>query len=336
MQIEERRLGETQIELTTLGLGGAPLGNFQTPVDEDGALATIDLAYQSGVRYFDVAPQYGHGLAEHRFGHILRRYSRESYILASKVGRLCIPDANVARDGLFRDPLPFRLQDIYTRDAILRSIDDSYQRLGIVEIDILYIHNIDSALHPPDELEALFKQAMNEAFPTLAELRDQGVIKAIGVGNNYTDMCERFARAGDFDCFLLAGRYTLLEQGPLETFFPLCAERGIGIVVGGPYNSGILATGSIPGAYYNYLPATEEVKDRVRVIEKVCAEFKVPLAAAALQFPLAHPIVASVIPGSRTPTELTTNLAAFRQDIPPEFWVKLRDKELIDQRSPLP
>ncbi|MBH64271.1 MAG: pyridoxal 4-dehydrogenase [Alphaproteobacteria bacterium] len=337
MQVEERRrLGRTDVELTVLGLGGAPLGNFQAPVDEDDALATIDLAYQSGIRLFDVAPQYGHGLAEHRFGHVLRRYARDSYVLTTKVGRMCIPDAGVARDGLFHDPLPFRLQDIYTREAILRSIEDSYQRLGIVEIDALYIHNIDAALHSPDELEAFFKQAMDEAFPALAELRDQGVIKAIGAGNNYTEMCERFARAADFDCFLLAGRYSLLEQGPLDTFFPLCEERGIGIVMGGPFNSGVLATGAVPGATYNYLPATEEVLDRVRVIEGVCAEYGVPLAAAALQFPLAHPVVASVITGSRTPDELTANLAAFRHDIPAEFWAALRDRELIDPRSPLP
>jgi D-threo-aldose 1-dehydrogenase len=337
MQIKERRrLGKTEVEVTALGLGGAPLGNFQASVEEGNALATVDLAYQSGVRYFDVAPQYGHGLAEHRFGQILRRYPRDSYTLTSKVGRLCIPDANVARDGLFHDPLPFRLQDIYTREAILRSIDDSYQRLGIVEIDALYIHNIDAALHPPDELEALFKQAIDEAFPTLVELREQGVIKAIGVGNNYTEMCERFARAADFDCFLLAGRYTLLEQGPLDTFFPLCEERGIGVVVGGPYNSGILATGVVPDARYDYMPATEDVRGRVRAIESVCTEFQVPMAAAALQFPLAHQVVASVIPGSRTPVELTANLAAFRHDIPAEFWTALRDRKLIDPRSPLP
>ena len=337
MKVDDRRLlGNTGIELTVMGLGGAPLGNVLAEVSEDDALQTIDLAYQSGINYFDVAPQYGHGLAEHRFGHVLRRYPRGSYVLSTKVGRLCIPDAGVDRDGLFRNPLPFRLIDIYTREAILRSLEDSYQRLGIVEIDAVFIHNIDAALHPADELEALFKQAMDETFPALAELRDQGVIKAIGVGNNYTEMCERFARAADFDCFLLAGRYTLLEQAPLDTFFPLCEERGIGIVMGGPFNSGILATGAVPDAFYNYLPATEDVLARVRSIENVCRDFGVPLPAAALQFPLAHPVVASVIPGSRTPKELNTNLASFQHPIPQEFWAALGEQELIDPRAPLP
>lgn len=333
---ETRRLGRTDVVLTVLGLGGAPLGNLLAAVDESQALATIEAALASGVRYFDVAPQYGHGLAEHRVGHVLRQHPRRSFVLSSKVGRLCRPSRAPVQSAFFRDPLPFVLEDCYTRDAILRSIEDSYQRLGLSEIDVVFVHDVDPANHPGERLERLFRQVVDEAFPTLAELKALGVIRAVGVGNNSTEMCERFARAADFDCFLIAGRYTLLEQEALDTFLPLCESRGIGVVIGGPFNSGILATGAVTGALHDYAPAPAEVLARVRRIEAVCRAHRVPLAAAALQFPLAHPAVAAVIPGARSPAEWQNIAASLAVPVPPALWRDLVAEGLLRARAPVP
>lgn len=335
--IETRRLGRTSLAVTELGLGGAPLGNLYAPLSNDQATATIKAALATGVRYFDVAPQYGHGLAEHRLGHVLREVPRDEFVLSTKVGRILRASrADRVTHPLFADPLPFDMADEYTRDAILRTFEDSHQRLGLNRIDIVYIHNIDKANHSPAKYEALFKQAMEETYPALDELRRNGIVKAIGVGNNHTEVCERFARAGDFDCFLLAGRYTLLEQGALDSFLPLCAQRNIAMVCGGPYNSGILATGPIDGSHYNNVAAPESVRERVRQIDAVCRAHKVPLAAAALQFPLGHPCIACVIPGARSAAEMEQNARLMNHVIPVGLWRDLKSAGLLRDDAPIP
>jgi D-threo-aldose 1-dehydrogenase len=332
-----RRLGRVGITVSTTGLGGAPLGNLLGKVDDAEAVATVKGAYELGVRYFDVAPQYGHGLAEHRFGRFLRTVPRDTFVLSSKVGRLLKPNpSGMAKSPLFVEPLPFDLVNDYGYDATIRSIEDSLQRLGLPRIDIAFIHNIDPDNHPPAVVDELFAKAMSGAHKALIRLREEGTISAFGVGNNVTTMCERFARAGDFDCFLLAGRYTLLEQGALDTFLPYCESRNIAIVMGGPFNSGILATGAVSGAHYNYAPAPAPILDKVRRIEVVCRRHGVDLAAAALQFPLAHPCVVSVIPGARSPAEIRQNTALAQKVIPADFWVELKSAGLIAGHVPVP
>jgi D-threo-aldose 1-dehydrogenase len=336
-KIETRRLGRTALDVTVLGLGCAPLGNLLTPMSNDQATATVTAALAAGVRYFDVAPQYGHGLAEHRLGHVLREVPRNDFVLSSKVGRILRASrAERVTHPLFADPLPFDMTDEYTRDAILRTFEDSYQRLGLNRIDIVYIHNIDPVNHTPAKYEALFKQAMDETYPALDELRRNGIVTAIGVGNNYAEVCERFARAGDFDCFLLAGRYTLLEQGALDSFLPYCEQRNIAMVCGGPYNSGILATGPTVDAHYNYAGAPRPVLDRVRRIDAVCRAHKVPLAAAALQFPLGHRCVASVIPGARSTAEMEQNARLMDHPVPAALWRDLKSAGLLRADAPTP
>jgi D-threo-aldose 1-dehydrogenase len=332
-----RRLGRTAVEVTVGGLGGAPLGNLLRRVAEGAALGAVETAYDLGVRYFDVAPQYGHGLAEHRFGQALRHRPRESYVLSTKVGRLCRPSRRGrAASAMFVEPLPFDLVDDYSYDAVMRSVEDSLQRLGLDRVDLLFIHNVDPANHAPPELDRLFAEAMDGAYRALDRLRGEGVVRGIGVGNNFAEMCERFAAAGDFDCFLVAGRYTLLEQGALDRLLPLCQAREIGLIVGGPFNSGILATGAIDGALYDYRPAPPPVLERVSRIEAVCTRHGVPLPAAALQFPLGHPAVASVIPGGRTSAEVRLNLECLRHPVPAALWADLKADGLLRPDAPIP
>ncbi len=333
--LPKRTLGRTTLALSELGFGGAPLGNLYQPLDDDTARATLSAAWQGGIRHFDTAPLYGHGLSEHRTGQFLRDLPREDFVLSTKVGRLLRASPHVPADaGLYRSPLPFSADYDYSYDGIIRSVEDSLQRLGLARIDILYIHDVDTVNHGPDGVQVRFREAM-EGYRALERLRDQRLVGAIGAGINEWQMCENFARAGDFDCFLLAGRYTLLEQEALDSFLPLCEDRGIGIILGGPYNTGILVTGAKAGAWYNYGPASQEILARVTRIEMVCQSHNVTLAAAALQFPLLHPAVASVIPGCRQPVEVEQNLALYRQPISEGLWRDLKTEGLIRDDAPV-
>jgi D-threo-aldose 1-dehydrogenase len=288
---QPRQVGNTALYVTQLGLGGTALGNIYSAVEEQAALDTIDAAYQAGVRYFDTAPLYGYGLSEIRLGKGLARYPRDQVVISTKVGWALVPFEPGQRQAidLFDKALPFRGVMDYSGDAILRSIEESLKRLTTDRIDIVLMHDPDEAVSVQpgrDSYEVShFDQALKEAYPILDDLRRQGVVKAIGLGMNQWQMLCDFAQAGDFECFLLAGRYTLLEQEPIHTFLPLCQQKNISVIIGGPYNSGILATGAVEGAYYNYRPATPEVLARVRQIEAVCARHNVTLQAAALQFP---------------------------------------------------
>jgi D-threo-aldose 1-dehydrogenase len=336
MELQQKGLGRTGLKLSTLGFGGTGLGNLYAAMSEREAIETLDTAYASGLRYYDTAPLYGHGLSELRLGSGLRRFSDPGAVVSSKVGWRLKPTFGRSADaGLFRDITAFSRFNDYSYDGAMRSFEDSLNRLGAHRVDILLIHDVDRR-NQGDRLPEVFRAAMSGAYKALLSLREQGLIKAIGCGLNEWEACQQFAEAGDFDCFLLAGRYTLLEQASNKSFLPLCERRGMGIILGGPYNSGILASGAIKGAWFDYAPATEAVLSKVASIQEVCTRHNVPLKAAALQFPLHHRCVASVIPGTRSPAELSENLRMLQTPIAPEFWRELKSRALVDPESPTP
>ncbi len=334
-----RVLGKSGVAVTVLGCGGGPLGDMYARLDDADAIRSVEDAHDSGVTLFDTSPLYGHGLSEHRFGTALRRKPRDSFILSTKVGRYLVPPTanQPVERGLFKGGLDFNYAFDYTRDGALRAIEQSQARLGLSRIDCLIIHDCDVWTHGSQAVyREKFKEAMDGAYRVLDELRSQKIIKAIGVGVNEVDVCMDFAHAGDFDFFLLAGRYTLLEQGALDDFLPLCEERNLGIMLGGPYNSGILATGAVEGAKYNYTPAPPEIMDKVRRIEAVCKRHDVPIAAAALQFPLGHPSVTSMIPGATSPSEVRRNFDLMSRSIPAALWEELKAQGLLAARARTP
>ena len=304
------RLGNGGLDFTALGMGTAPLGNLYRAVDDAEAQAALQGAWDAGARYFDTAPLYGLGLAETRLNQFLRGKPRDAYVLSTKVGRLmqvCPQGEHTGVGKWFKVPSRREVYD-YSRDGVLRSVEFSLERLGVDRIDILYVHDLDIFTHGSKEAsDARIEEFMASGYGALVELRDQGVVKAIGGGQNEWQVCQTLLERGDFDLFLLAGRYTLLEQEALTSFLPLCAARGVGIALGGPYNSGILATGAKPGAFYNYDPAPKRILDRVDAIDRVCARHGVKLIEAALQFPLHHPCVLSVIPGGQSAAEVRAN-----------------------------
>ena len=335
-----RKIGKTGLEVATLGLGCASLGNLYRPVTDVEARETVQCALNAGLRYMDTAPYYGFGLSERRVGDALRQEPRNGFVLSTKVGRLLQPcgpvDKNETRHG-FRSPMPFEPVYDYSYDGIMRSYEDSLQRLGLGRVDILYIHDIGRVTHGGDNTR-LFKVAMESGCKALEELRSSGQISAFGLGVNEYEVCEAALEYGDFDCFLLAGRYTLLEQDALDTFLPKCEAREVSVIIGGVYNSGILAVGTQARQtlYYNYEPAPAAIIERVQRLETVCDEFQVSLSAAALQFPLACPTVAGIIVGTGNPQRITRTLALFTCPIPAEFWQALRDKELLHPAAPVP
>lgn len=341
--VPSRSMARAGLDVSALGLGGGALGGLYDSVDPADAHAAVRTAYEGGVRYFDTAPLYGHGRSELRLGEALSGFPRDSYVLATKVGIVIEPDGDDSPEAEQRYADPWLLEGRYDfgYDACMRSLEQSIERLGVDRIDVVNIHDPDegdSAL-PPAERRGIdhLPAVMDGAYRALHELREQGVIGAIGVGMNGTDPLLRFAEAGDFDSFLLAGRYTLLAQDGLDDLLPLCVERGIGLVVGGVFNSGILASGTaVEAPMHDYGPAAPAVIDRVRQLEAVCADHGVPLAAAALQFPLRHPAVACVIPGMRSADEAHGNLAAAVHPIPEAFWDDLTDRGLVDVRAARP
>jgi D-threo-aldose 1-dehydrogenase len=336
---DRRALGRTGLTVTVLGLGTATLGNLYAPVSDADAHDTLKTAFDSGVRFVDTAPFYGHGWSEHRVGEALRARRRDDIVLSTKIGRLLRPKdpAKGIDGGVFAAVLPFEPVFDYSYDGVMRSFEDSLQRLGTHRIDVLLIHDVDRWTHGSQAAsDRRIREVLEGGYKAMAKLRDEGVVGAIGAGLNEWDTCQKLAEISDLDCFLLAGRYTLLEQESLETFLPLCVKRGIGIFLGGPYNTGILATGAVPGAYYNYAPAKPDIIERVRKIEAVCRRHRVTLASAALQFPLTHPAVCSVIPGARTAAEVRRNIATIEAPIPRDLWAELKRERLIADEAPVP
>lgn len=334
---EKRKFGRVELEVTQLGYGAAPIGNFLKPIGEEEAAAMVHAAWDAGVRYFDTAPLYGHGLSEVRLGAALRWYPRDDYVVSTKVGRLLKAAPRRSIDFTpWVDALPNRIVYDYSYNGTMRSIEDSLQRLGIERIDIAFIHDVDVFTHGPQHQPGRFREAMDGAYFALDRLRAEGVVKAIGLGVNEWQVCHQALLERDVDAFLLAGRYTLLEQDSLDEFLPLCERRGAAIVIGGGLNSGILATGAVPGAKYNYAPAPEPILERVRRIEAVCRRHEVPLKAAALQFVCAHPAVPTHVPGTRTVAQLQDNVAMFSHPIPAAFWDELKREGLLRQDAPVP
>lgn len=327
-------IGETGVSITQLGLGGVFVAGREhgdgTPTgDYANAIATVERAHELGIRYFDTAPFYGRGRSEVRYGRALQAFARDSFVLSSKVGRLLIPDPDDPgvwpEDNLVRMTARFDM----TRDGILRALDESLSRHRLGHVDVVYLHDPD--------WENLEDEAIATALPTLVELRDQGLVKAIGVGMNQWEMPARFMEHFHLDIVLLAGRYTLLDQSAFAEFLPLCEAKGTHIALGGPYNSGILASQDLNGpTWFNYQQATAEWIDKAKALKRVCDAHKVDMRAAALQFPLAHPAVASVIPGAASPAQVEQNVALLKAEIPAGLWSTLKAEQLIPANAPVP
>ena len=317
-----RTIGATSIQVTELSFGGAPLGAVGDRLTDADVQAIVQRAWQGGLRYFDTAPLYGHGLSEKRLGAVLRELPRDEFVLSTKVGRLLVPEAQGERFPGMRDAEPLAIRYDYSRDAVRRSLASSLERLGLDRVDILLCHDIDVWTHG-DAQPGIFDAARNGALPALRELREEGVVRAIGLGVNEWQVCSRVLDEMDVDCFLLAGRFTLLEQEPLAEFLPQCVQRQVSVIIGGPYNSGILATDDPRRATYDYKPAPEHLLRKAAAIRRLCQDHGVDPRAAALQYPLRHPAVAAVIPGVWAVREVEENLALFATDIPDALWSDL-------------
>jgi D-threo-aldose 1-dehydrogenase len=334
--LPSRRLGRSGLAVTTLGFGGAPLGDLYARLDEASAVATVETALAAGVTLLDTSPLYGHGLSEHRIGAALRRSGRKDVVISTKIGRVALPFAGRGDGSGYLGGLPHGLRFDYSYDGAMRSLEQSALRLGVDRLDIVLIHDVDVWTHGQDMIEQRFSEAMEGAYRALDDLRAAGSVKAIGVGVNEAEMCERFARAGDFDTMLLAGRYSLLEQPGLASFMPLAQQKGIGLMLGGVFNSGILATGPVAGAKYNYRPAPPDILARVAAIEAVCTRHGVPLRRAALQFPLGHPAVASLVMGAVRPEEVADQAAELAALVPTAQWTEMKAEGLLGADVPVP
>lgn len=331
MKLASRHIGRTKLEVTEIGLGSASLGGNMTAVSDAMAREIVDIAFDSGIRYVDTAPYYGYGKSERAVGDGIR--DRKNWVLSTKVGRLLAPRFGPVPAGeSWKSPLPFVPVYDYSYDAVMRSYEDSLQRLGLNHIDIVYVHDIDVGLGGIQYSAPAFRKAIKGAYKALDELRRNGDIKAIGLGVNVVRPIADAMQYGTWDVFLLAGRYTLLEQAPLTTLFPDVKKMGASIVVGGPFNSGILAGGNT----FNYARAPKDVVARVKKIAAVCAAHKVPLPAAALKFPTANPIVASIIPGPRSAQELKQILGWWEMKIPSSLWSDLKSEGVLDPAAPTP
>ena len=327
--------GGREIDFTAMGFGSAPLGNYLRPLREEDCDLTLSAAWESGMRYFDTAPFYGLGLSEIRVGRVLAKHPRESFVISTKVGRVLTPCARDEVNGVFFVQTPqLRFDYDYSYDGVMRSFEESLKRLQLDRVDILYVHDICAFAHGGRAgSEARIQELMETGgWRALTELRDAGEVKAIGAGVNEWESCARLLELADPDLFLIAGRYTLLEQAPIDTLFPQCARRGVGIVAGGPYNSGILAGGST----YNYSTAPAEIVSRAKALNDVCRAHGVSLPAAALQFILANPLVVSVIPGGQNVTETRHNAGVLDEPIPAALWREMKDRSLLHPLAPTP
>ena len=330
-EFEKRSLGRTSVEVTVLGLGCATLGGHRVPVTPEEAEAIVRAAWARGVRYVDCAPFYGYGQAERCVGDTLREMSRDGWVLSTKVGRLLRPRTQVPASEPYRHPLPFNTAFDYTYDGVMRAFEDSLQRLGLARIDVLYAHDIGAGQHKEAHPEVM-RKFRDGGYRALEKLRREGLIRAIGIGVNEPEVLLEAMEWGEWDAFLLASRYTLLEQAPLDDLLPKCVRSGISIVVGAVHNTGILAGRDS----WNYRPAPPEIAARANAIRAVCDRHAVPLIAAALQFPLAHPAVSAVLPGPRNIQEMEENSDLLSFPIPPALWTDLRNAKLLHPDAPTP
>jgi len=329
---ETRPLGNTSLRATVLGLGTGTLGGHRIEVARQEAVAVVCAAWSAGVRYFDTAPFYGFGRACRILGDALRELPREEWVLSTKVGRLLRPRADRSASGAQRQPMPFEPVFDYSYAGVMRSFEDSLQRLGLAQIDILYVHDIGERQHGKHAHPGIIRSFREGGYRALEELRSRGHVRAIGIGVNEVEVLIEAMDWGDWDIFLLAGRYTLLEQAPLDNLLPRCLAAGISVVVGAPFNTGVLAGRDT----WNYRPAPLEIVARVNAIGAICDSHQVPLVAAALQFPLAHPAVAAILPGPRNVKEFRSNMRLLRYPIPPALWADLRTANLLHPDAPTP
>ncbi|RIK41252.1 MAG: pyridoxal 4-dehydrogenase [Chloroflexi bacterium] len=338
-ELPRRTIGKTGARATEFGFGCAPLGDLFEAISEEQAQQTLQAAWDAGVRYFDTAPYYGYGKSEHRLGHFLRQQPRLDFMVSTKVGRVF----RAARDlgsfdrGSWVGGLPFEFMVDFSYDGIMRSYEDSLQRLGLPSVDFLVIHDLDFYFHQNEaRVRAYLDQLFTSGWRALDELRRSHAIQGVGAGINELGMIPRFLELVELDFFLVANGYNLLTQAMLEGEFALCAEHGISVIIGAVFASGILATGAVPGARYFYAPASEEILTKTRRIEAVCQRHEVSLPAAALQFLLANPLVAAIIPGALAPEHVQTNVKRLQQPIPPAFWAELKREGLLRTDAPTP
>jgi len=322
--MEKRRLGNTDLHLTELSFGAAGIGNLYRPVSRDDAMATLETAWQAGMRYFDTAPLYGQGLSERRVGDFLQGKPRHDFVLSTKVGRLLKPitDGTVPDNG-FVDALPFSITYDYSYEGIMRSWEDSLTRLGLTSVDILFVHDLESGSFPRGAYQAHLDTFCTSGIRALQELKSAGRIGAFGLGVNEVSACINVLERVTLDCLLMAGRYSMLDRAAAGALMGLCQDSGTAMIVGGVFNSGILATGAKPGATFNYAPATPEIIAKVERMEATAERHSVTLANAALHFPLRNRVVASVLIGTAKPTSLKRNLDQFENAVPEALWPEM-------------
>lgn len=330
--MDKRRIGTTALEVTEISFGGAAIGGLYRACPREAAMETLQTAWEAGLRYFDTAPFYGFGLSERRTGDFLRYKPRDSYVLSTKVGRLLrpVPEDQVP-DHSYVDPLPFALDYDYSYDGIMRSVEFSYARLGLNRIDILFVHDIGTYTHGVEKTKLHFRQLMDGGLKALDELKSSGIISAYGLGVNEVQICLDVLSRAPLDCILLASRYSLLDRSAEADLLPLCRQRQTSLIIGGVFNSGILATGPVNGAHFDYVPATQDILERVGAMEKIATEGGYSLAAAALQFPLHEPVVASVLTGTAKPANLTRNLDLFDIKVPQAEFAKYAPYTIVQE-----
>lgn len=336
MTLARRALGRVALDVSVLGFGAAPLGDLYARLDEATAVATVEAAVGMGVTLIDTSPLYGHGMSELRVGAALRRCGAAGVAISTKIGRVMDPFGPPGDGSGYVGGLRHAARFDYSYDGAMRSLEQSMLRLGADRIDIALIHDVDVWTHGKDAIDRRFGEAMEGAYRALDSLRRAGTVRAIGVGVNEADMCLRFARAGDIDAVLLAGRYSLLEQPAAAEFLPVAIQKRIGVMLGGVFNSGILATGPVAGAKYNYKPAPPEILAKVASIEAICKRHKVRLYEAALQFALAHPAVSSIVLGAVKPSEVSEQREALTRPLPAALWQELKGAGLLAAEAPVP
>jgi len=335
--MQKRKLGNTNIYLSSLGFGAAPIGDLFENLDERNCYDILENAFNSNFNLFDTSPFYGNGLSEHRTGNFLKTVDEESYFLSTKVGRYLTPEKNHNIDrGAWAGGLNFKLNLDYSYDGVMRSFEQSLLRLAVSKIDICLIHDVDKFTFG-NEVDYYFKLAMNGAYKAIQKLKEEKVIKAIGVGLNDADICAKFANEGDFDCMVLAGRYSLLEhESALNDFFPIVDKQNIGIILAGVFNSGILAKGIGDNVTYNYDKIPNHIREKYIILSEVCDRYNVPVPAAALQFSYANKLISSMILGMDRLEQIKQNISFFNHLIPEDLWKELIEKKIIDERCPTP
>ena len=335
--MKKRKLGNTNIHLSSLGFGAAPIGDLFENLDERSCYDILENAFNSNFNLFDTSPFYGNGLSEHRTGNFLKTVEEESYFLSTKVGRYLTPEKNQKIDrGAWAGGLNFKLNLDYSYDGVMRSFEQSLLRLAVSKIDICLIHDVDKFTFG-NEVDYYFKLAMNGAYKAIQKLKEEKVIKAIGVGLNDADICAKFANEGDFDCMVLAGRYSLLEhESALNDFFPIVDKKNIGIILAGVFNSGILAKGIGDNITYNYDKIPNHIREKYIIVSEVCDRYNVPVPAVALQFSYANKLISSMILGMDRVEQIKQNISFFNHSIPEDLWKELIEKKIIDERCPIP